>query len=258
MPITTPEFVKDKYNGDKDHFRHVLDHLFIPAVTAAGMNPVPPIAQGSDIIQGEIIKHVQTADFVLCDMSILNPNVFFELGMRTAVNKPIALVKDEVTDKIPFDVSMVNNHTYQCPLELWTISEEVKKLKNHLLDCIKKSGDGMTLWDYFGLSSHAEPIKADGGVGEKVDYLARQVEAMRQESGQAKSGESIGWQDEFMFQEIKRIANEAGDTVYRIKREQDTIWILSEKYLSDMAIREIQDFLKIAGLKLSVSTLLMK
>lgn len=40
---------------------------------------------------------VEEADMVLCDMSRLNANVFFELGIRTALDRPAALVKDDQT-----------------------------------------------------------------------------------------------------------------------------------------------------------------
>jgi len=36
MPITTPESLYSNYNGDEDHFIHVMDCLFIPAIEAAG------------------------------------------------------------------------------------------------------------------------------------------------------------------------------------------------------------------------------
>ena len=89
MPITTPEHLVDQYKEDSDHFLHVLEHLFIPAVEKTGYTPVPPSATGSDLIQAEIISQLENADHVLCDISTLNPNVFFELGIRTAVEKPV-------------------------------------------------------------------------------------------------------------------------------------------------------------------------
>ena len=110
MPITTPEAMAPLYGGDKDHFQHVLDHLFKPAIEKAGLTPVPPAAEGSDVIHAEIIKNIEKADLVLCDMSCLNPNVFFELGIRTAVDKPVCMVKDELTPKVPFDTGIINHH----------------------------------------------------------------------------------------------------------------------------------------------------
>lgn len=76
MPITTPEHLIQQYDNDKDHFEHVLNHLFIPAIEGANLKPIPPVMKGSDNIQAEIIKNLETADLVLCDISTHNPNVF--------------------------------------------------------------------------------------------------------------------------------------------------------------------------------------
>jgi len=45
------------------------------------------------LIHAEIIRNIENADLVLCDMSCLNPNVFFEFGIRTSLNKPVSVVK---------------------------------------------------------------------------------------------------------------------------------------------------------------------
>ena len=118
MPISTPEDLVDSYKGDEDHFKHVLETLFVPAVKAAGLDPKLPISKGSEVIHGDIIKNIQSADMLLCDMSALNLNVFFELGMRTATNRPVALVKDSATaaEIIPFDLKIINHHTYASEL----------------------------------------------------------------------------------------------------------------------------------------------
>ena len=74
MPITTPTNLVERYKGDEDHFTHVLEHLFIPALESAGFKPISPKSAGSDVIQAEIIKQLSSCELVLCDMSILNPN----------------------------------------------------------------------------------------------------------------------------------------------------------------------------------------
>src|SRR5688500_7238945 len=98
MPLTTPPAVRETYR-DEAHFAHVLQHHFAPALEAATYEVWPPAASGSDLIQGEIIRQLDQADLVLCDMTSLNANVFFELGIRTALDKPVAMVKDKHTDK---------------------------------------------------------------------------------------------------------------------------------------------------------------
>src|SRR4051812_32026747 len=94
MPITTPTDAVERYGGDSEHFVHVADFIFKPAAELAGYQFVPAAVDSSRVIQAAIIKNLAEADVVLCDTSLWNANVFFELGIRVALNKPVALVRD--------------------------------------------------------------------------------------------------------------------------------------------------------------------
>lgn len=61
MPVTTPDALVTHYGKDQEHFSHVLDHLFVPAIEKAAFDPIRPIAQGppdldavKTVIQGHI------------------------------------------------------------------------------------------------------------------------------------------------------------------------------------------------------------
>lgn len=179
MPITTPDSMLDHYGKDKDHFTHVLNHLFIPAIKDAGFSPIPPSATGSENIQGKIINALETAALVLCDISCLNPNVFFEFGIRTALNKPVALVKDDLTSKIPFDPSILHCHTYQSLLAPWTNSIEMASLSKHMADCFKTSNGKNNLWKYFGYSISADQTKKVTEERDKIEFLTMEIHALR-------------------------------------------------------------------------------
>src|ERR1700733_14599029 len=112
MPITTPEPYAKQFN-DTEHFIHVLDYLFKPAVEAAGFEAISPVSSGSALIHAEIIRNIEECELMLCDASALNPNVFFELGVRTSLDKPVAIVRDSLTLKLPFDTSSINTYTYE-------------------------------------------------------------------------------------------------------------------------------------------------
>ncbi len=71
MPISTPKNLVELYKGDENHFGHVLETLFVPAVQAAGLKPISPKSKGSEVIHGDIIKNIESADMLLCDMSAL-------------------------------------------------------------------------------------------------------------------------------------------------------------------------------------------
>ena len=155
-PITAhPE----RYKNSK-HFRHVFEYLLQPALEGAGYEAVYPQAEGSTVIHEEIIQNLETADLVMCDMSQLNPNVFFELGIRTALNKPVCMIRDEKTPEIPFDTNMINCHQYSSEMEVWEIKKEIELLTSHIKSTVKKNDKSNALWEVFGLKSQGSPTEA--------------------------------------------------------------------------------------------------
>jgi hypothetical protein len=178
MPITTPESFVPLYSGDKLHFHHVLEHLFVPALEKNKFNPIRPIAEGSDVIHAEIIKNLEKADLVLCDASCLNPNVFYELGIRTALDKPVCIVKDEITQKIPFDTTIINHHTYECALHPWTLEKQIDDLATHIKKSVERSAGKNTLWKYFGLSTRATLPQGNESKDDKIELLSLQIEGL--------------------------------------------------------------------------------
>jgi hypothetical protein len=171
MPITTRPEDADRYDGDTDHWAHVMQSLFEKAAERAGMQPIRPVAQGSHLIHGLIIRHLSTADLVLVDLSAHNPNVFFELGVRTSLNLPIALVRDEHTS-IPFDTSGINTYTYDSKLRGWEIEEQQRLLAEHIRDSASSCAGENPLWRQFGLTIKAnEPDAHESPLEAKVDLL---------------------------------------------------------------------------------------
>lgn len=181
MPVTTPSEMISNYNGDDNHFIHIMEELFIPAIVEAGFDPIKPITTGSEIIHGHIISNLESSDLVLCDMSIYNSNVFFELGIRTALNKPVCLVKDNITEKMPFDTAIINCYTYSQDLSSWIVKQEIKNLTKHINDSFSKSDNCNSLWKYLGFRSFATPPEKLSGDSDKLDYLILQIDAMRRQ-----------------------------------------------------------------------------
>lgn len=185
MPITTPTRLTATYADDPDHFSHVYELLFVPAITKAGFLPIPPAARGSDLIQAGIVKNLQSAEIVLCDVSALNANVFFELGIRTALNKPIVFVRDSVTVEVPFDAGLMNFHTYDAQLRAWKLEKEIDGLAKHIAEVDQRSDGQNQLWKYFGLTEVAQPppktTTSDllySPVEQKLDDVLREVRAL--------------------------------------------------------------------------------
>ena len=181
MPLTTPETIATKYADDVDHFTHVLEHLFVPAIEKAGYEPVRPATSGSEIIQAHIIRSLQSADLVLCDISSLNANVFFELGIRSALNLPAVIVKDEYTHPIPFDTAIINHLTYDGRMPAWRLQAEIEKLSLHIITSANSAGGANSLWRHFGLTTSASPIATTNSTEEKLDYALQLLKSLKNE-----------------------------------------------------------------------------
>jgi hypothetical protein len=177
MPVSTPHESIPNYNNDSEHFKHVMEWLFIPAIEKAEFEPILPVARGSDIIHDHIISKLHSSDLVLCDMSTQNPNVFLELGIRTALNKPVCIVKDDLLEKVPFDTALMNFHTYESDLRIDLVEQGVEKLAKHLEESFNQSNKSNTLWKIFGLQFSAKPPE-ELGDPEKLDLLNIKIDSL--------------------------------------------------------------------------------
>jgi hypothetical protein len=179
-PISTPEDIRPIYRGDPNHFTNVLKQLVVPAVEKAGFTPILPIMEGSDVIHANIIRNLEQAPLVLCDISSLNANVMLELGIRTALNKPVCIIKDNITpaDRVPFDLSIINNHTYNSD-PTWTLVSEIDKLASHLKQSSTDTDNA--LWKYFALRLTAHPPEQKPGTDNRFEVLISEVAALRKD-----------------------------------------------------------------------------
>src|ERR1700733_4224367 len=182
MPVTTTQNYKHELQ-DPEHFQHVLDYLFAPALRLAGFTIMPPVTSGAMVIQADIIEKLETADLVLCDLSGLNPNVFFELGVRTSLDRPVVLVKDDRTPVVPFDVASINTYTYKSSTAPWILKNEVPSLVEHIENAMQKNPTDNHLWKIFGLTKRGSPTEPKGGSTEerieaKLDLFMDEISAI--------------------------------------------------------------------------------
>jgi len=87
------------------HFDKVRKHIIDPVATEKGYVSL----RSDDIarpgrITSQIIDHLRNDDLVVADLSRRNPNVYYELAIRHAVQKPVILIGESDLN-IPFDLS---------------------------------------------------------------------------------------------------------------------------------------------------------
>lgn len=113
-------------------FNEVFASLFKPAIEAAGFEPRTAKRQGSDVIQATIVNELLDSELVLCDLTEHNPNVLFELGVRMASERPVALVKATGTNPI-FDVDhLLRVESYSPNMWPSTVKDDVPTLTTHI------------------------------------------------------------------------------------------------------------------------------
>lgn len=87
-------------------FDAVYLHLLAPAIAAAGCQP---FRADEEAAAGSILKdmfaELVTADFVLADISILNANVFYELGVRHGTRRRGTICLHAGWSDRPFDIA---------------------------------------------------------------------------------------------------------------------------------------------------------
>lgn len=113
-------------------FDEVLRSLIAPSGRNAGFTVTTANRQGSDVIQSTIVNDLLNADLVVADLTEHNPNVLFELGLRLAFDKPVALLRARGTAPI-FDVdNMLRVFDYDPNLWATTVERDLPKLSAHI------------------------------------------------------------------------------------------------------------------------------
>jgi O-acetyl-ADP-ribose deacetylase (regulator of RNase III) len=111
--IITPYGTRPDAAGNTINFDDVFDKLVEPAVIEAGLEPV---RSDRDLEAGPIFKKmiqdIATADVCIADITTLNPNVFYELGVRHALCRGVTVLIRLVGQPLPFDIQDLRVFAY--------------------------------------------------------------------------------------------------------------------------------------------------
>lgn len=125
-------------------FDEVLRALIAPSGRDAGFEVATANRDGSDVIQATIVNQLLDADLVIADLTENNPNVLFELGLRIAEDKPIALIRAKGTPPI-FDVdNMLRVYEYDPNLWSSTVDHDRPRLTDHVKAAWENRESGLT------------------------------------------------------------------------------------------------------------------
>ena len=124
MPFT----VKDDSYSDPNHWSEVYNGLIVPACKIADFTPIRDDEdRGSRFIVHDILRKIENADIILCDLSSYNPNVFLELGWTLRADKPFVLIKDDRTS-FTFDLNQQYTQVYNHKLQPMVLRKNIDDL----------------------------------------------------------------------------------------------------------------------------------
>lgn len=127
--------ISDTEGYDKGHFDRVYEHLIEPVCEQVRVEPVrADDASKANMIMIDILQKILECDMAICDLSLRNPNVFYELGFRQAFNKEAVLIKDMKTS-MSFDISGIRTLPYSENLRI----DKVKKIVPEISKCITET-----------------------------------------------------------------------------------------------------------------------
>lgn len=77
----------------------------------------------------DIVIGIANADVIIADVTGLNPNVFYELGLCHALNKKVMLITQDISE-LPFDIKSYRVDEYTT--EFWKVEQIINKIEKNL------------------------------------------------------------------------------------------------------------------------------
>ena len=134
--ILMPFGKKTGPEGIEFDFDYISEKLIKPAIIAAGLTPIRADAeQTGGIIHKAMYERLALCDYAVADVSSVNANVYYELGMRHTV-KPyttICIMSDK--SKLAFDLNLNRTYPYKIDANglLTNIVDDIKAIADKLL-----------------------------------------------------------------------------------------------------------------------------
>jgi tetratricopeptide (TPR) repeat protein len=132
-------------NGQSYDFDKVYRVIIARAVREAGMKPLrADETVGSRLIHSDMFKDLRDRPVVLADLSLENPNVFYELGIRHVMSPTGTVLMCRAGTDLPFDVRLSRVIFYKFngeELDWEEVEETVKALKLALQDAQQSQPD---------------------------------------------------------------------------------------------------------------------
>lgn len=132
----------DVASGVEIDFDHIYTHAIKPAIESVGLESLRgDDEQSGGIIHAAMFARLLLAEYVVADLTLANPNVFYELGVRHTAMPFTTVPIFATTHALPFDVALIRAVPYT--LDDGILSDDnAEKLKGAIADRLKKAING--------------------------------------------------------------------------------------------------------------------
>lgn len=117
-----------------------------------------------------IVEGINMADVVIADLTGLNPNVFYELGLAHAMNKKVIIITQNISE-LPFDIKSYKANEYSLLFhKIPILKKKLKELLDGAIDGSIKYGNPV--------SDYLLPVELNTENASNIKPLLPQIEKM--------------------------------------------------------------------------------
>jgi len=173
--------IGDDDSDDRNHADWLLEEIILPvfgqSFTEFDVKRADKISDPGRI-DAQVITALLEAELVIADLTTLNPNAFYEIGIRHTVQKPIIHMHLE-GQRIPFDIASFRSIKFQrkWPRDLKRAREALKEAVAIAIDPDHKIDNPVTFSrGKFEIAQNASPT--DQVLLQEVDLIANRLERL--------------------------------------------------------------------------------
>lgn len=140
--VIMPFGEKSDASGQKIDFDTVYEHIIKPSIEDLDQELDIECVRCDEInqsgwVQSQMIERIYLDDVAVVDISTLNPNVFYELGVRHALRASVTVLIRKKGTSLPFNIQDLKAIDYD--LDLQSADEAKKKIKEFIRNGLKDS-----------------------------------------------------------------------------------------------------------------------
>jgi tetratricopeptide (TPR) repeat protein len=189
--VVMPFGIKPKNDGTNGtyNFDKVYRVIIQRAISNVNMKPLrADETEGNRIVHADMFKDLRDRPVVLADLSLLNPNVMYELGIRHVMSPTgtVLMANEETIKKLPFDIALSRTISYKYDGEHldWDEVERVVPLLQAAIEEARRGSPDSPVYAFLErvLSSSTVteemPLSEDPNIYSNLDGYQRKIAQM--------------------------------------------------------------------------------